>query len=85
MKHKRSIFCMAFSADHETGAIGGIGNDVHLWNADTKNFVAIFETGHKEAVDTLAFSPDNKTLASGSRDGSDRIMGCAEPSTPLHT
>ena len=68
IKHERSIFCMALSADRKMVAIGGVGNDVHLWNADTKNFVATFKTGHPNYVDTLAFSPDDKILASGSRD-----------------
>ena len=68
INHKRSIFCMALSADRKTVAIGGVGNEVHLWNADTKNFVATFKTGHPNYVDTLAFSPDDKILASGSRD-----------------
>lgn len=68
IKHKRSIFCMALSADRKTVAIGGVGNEVHLWNADTKNFVATFKTGHPNYVDALAFSPDDKILASGSRD-----------------
>ncbi len=68
IKHKRPIYCMALSSDRKRVAIGGVGNDVHLWNTDTKNFVATFETGHKNYVDTLAFSPDGKILASGSRD-----------------
>ena len=68
IKYKRSILCMVLSSDRKTVALGGVGNDVHLWDADTKNFVATFKTGHENYVDTLVFSPDDKILASGSRD-----------------
>ena len=41
---------------------------IKLWDVETGNQVVTL-TGHTETVTTLVFSPDEKTLASGSQDG----------------
>ncbi len=47
---------------------------IHLWNLETGKKQHTF-SGHKWTVNTLAFSPDGKTLASGSDDGTILLWG----------
>ncbi|RKU15307.1 hypothetical protein C6503_13795 [Candidatus Poribacteria bacterium] len=44
------------------------GGSIQLWEAHTGDLLATY-TGHTDRVQTLAFSKDEKTLASGSADG----------------
>jgi WD40 repeat protein len=43
-----------------------------LWNVEAGNPLAVFE-GHANWVFSVAFSPDGKTLASGSTDGTVKL------------
>ncbi len=44
------------------------GNTIWLWNVDTGTHIKTLY-GHRYTVYSLAFSPDGKTLVSGSADG----------------
>ena len=50
-----------------------------LWNVATGQRIAVLE-GHKEAVVSLAFSPDGKLLASGSADATAKLWMLSEVS-----
>lgn len=47
-----------------------VGGDLGIWQYEvrTREVESLF-TGHAEAVDSVACSPDGRTLASGSMDG----------------
>ena len=49
-------------------ASGGWGKSVELWDVQTGAPIAKLK-GHTYHVNSIAFSPDGKTLASGSGDG----------------
>ena len=49
---------------------------VWLYNAETYEEVALL-TGHTRSVNSIAFSPDSATLASGSRDSTIRLWDAA--------
>jgi WD40 repeat protein/HEAT repeat protein len=72
---------VAFSPDGATLAVGygrilggAVPGDtaIRLWDAKTGKLLDTFE-GHTNAVLTLAFSPDGKSFASVSRDGTIRV------------
>jgi WD40 repeat protein len=57
----------AWSPDSQRLATGYTDGSVRLWNAATRQQIAIL-TGHRGPVKALIWSPDGKTLASGSQD-----------------
>ena len=79
--HKYTVHCVAFSPDGKTLASGSEDNTIILWDTTTGehtrtlarptgSFVGPTDTlvGHTDTVYSVAFSPDGKTLASGSED-----------------
>ena len=58
---------LTFSPDGKT-LLGSNRRHIKLWNVDTGNQLSTL-TGHTEPIETLVFSHDGKTLASGSEDG----------------
>ena len=75
--HANWIYSVAFGPDGKILASGSGDNNIILWDVSTalNTSVATHKplgsplTGHKATVWSLAFSPDGKTLASGSKDG----------------
>jgi WD40 repeat protein len=67
--------CVALSADGMTLAQGGDGT-VLIWDLDTKKVQATLK-GHSWLVDSVAFSPDGRTLASGDATGTIKLWSTA--------
>lgn len=80
------VGAMAFSPDGTmlaaglwTGGINGVpnpGNDVLLWNAATGKPIRTLK-GHSDGIPALGFSPDGKSLVSGSMDGTAKVWDVA--------
>jgi WD40 repeat protein len=78
---KDPIHSVAFSSNSKLLASGGENKyrtaegkttTIYLWDIDSKELIRTF-LGHDLRVNTLAFSPDSKTLASGSNDATVRL------------
>src|SRR5262245_7725277 len=67
LRHGGAIACAVFSPDRRRLATGAADDSVRLWESDTGRAVAILR-GHTCWVRSVAFSPDGKTLLSGSGD-----------------
>lgn len=63
------VNCVDFSPDSNILALGQ-GSKIRLWNVATDESIGKPFEGHSESVNSVAFSPDGQTLASGSSDHS---------------
>ncbi len=78
--HVENVNTIAFSPDGNTIASGSgrlvylgggedsgtcVGQEIRLWNANTGELIKTL-TGHTSVVNSVVFSPDGKTIASGS-------------------
>ena len=66
---------LVFSADGSTLAAAR-GSEILLWNIEKKTLLMTFR-GHLDGINSLVFSPDCKTLISGSLDSSIRLWSLA--------
>jgi WD40 repeat protein len=69
--HSDEVLCVAFSLDGKILASGGATNDqtIKIWYLAENKFLTL--KGHSDlfgGINSVAFSPDGKTLASGSKD-----------------
>lgn len=80
-KRKDPIHSVVFSPDSKMLASGGESKyktadgqktTIYLWSVDSKELIRTL-SGHDLRVNTLAFSPDGQTLASGSNDSTVRL------------
>jgi len=81
MGHTNGVTSIAFSPDGETMASGGehlfglFGGDctVRLWDTQTQKIIGQPMEGHTDGVYSVAFSPDGRTVVSGSSDKTVRL------------
>lgn len=66
------VYAVSFSQDGTILAAGALDGAVRLWNMKTSEQIGILE-GHKEYVETVSFSPDGESLASGAGYGDEPI------------
>ena len=52
-------------------ATGGVGNSISLWNLQNESKITL--RGHRDTVNSVAYSPNGKTLASGGDDWTLRL------------
>jgi WD40 repeat protein len=73
---------LALSHDGKRLAVshGAQGNEVHLWDLITRQQDAVLQ-GHSDPIYSLAFSPDDKTLATASYDMTARLWDLATRET----
>ena len=74
--HNDPVQSVSFSPDGNTLASGsglvdekfpGTDNTIKLWNVETRTEIRTLK-GHNDAITSVSFSPEGKTLASGSND-----------------
>jgi predicted NACHT family NTPase len=61
--HKSNIECMSFDPSGKSLAVGDLNEKVRIWEVETGKQVGMFELG--TIVNSVAFSPDGKTLVAG--------------------
>ena len=81
-----AIYCVAWSADGKQILSGSLDTSLKLWDATTGALVREFhgykpkefEKGHRDGVFTAVFSPDGKSMVSGSSDRSIKVWNLAD-------
>jgi WD40 repeat protein len=67
------IHAVAFSPDGQRVAVGGMGGEVHIYNANDGSLTASLK-GHEGAVFSVVFNPANDQVITGGYDGKIRIF-----------
>ena len=67
-----SVGAIVVSPDGKRVAIGSKAT-VQIWNPETLEPIARFQEGHTDSVESLAFSADGATIASGAKDRTIRL------------
>ena len=81
-----AIYCIVWSADGKQILSGSLDTSLKLWDATTGALVREFhgykpkdfEKGHRDGVFTAVFSPDGKSIVSGSSDRSIKVWNLAD-------
>jgi len=63
----RGVYPVTFSPDGELLVVTEQNGTIRVWDFETKKEIKVL-SGHTESVNSIAFSPDGKTLISGSGD-----------------
>jgi serine/threonine protein kinase len=74
--HKRPVWCVRFSPDGMMMATASDDGKVHLWDTQTNKEYDTLDLG--TAVRAVAFSPDSKRIAAGTRSGSVRVYNAID-------
>jgi WD40 repeat protein len=80
------VYCLAWSPDSKQVASGSLDHSLKLWDANAGTLVREFkgykekeaEKGHRDGVFCVAFTPDGKSLVSGSSDRSIKVWNVAD-------
>ncbi len=75
-EQKGKIFALAFSPDGSYIAVGGIGSEAPIYDAESGRRIAAC-TGHSGGIFTIAFHPGGKQLATAGFDGVVRLYDAA--------
>jgi WD40 repeat protein len=69
MGHTGKIWCMKFSPDSRLLATGGADKEIRLWQMEGQHVPRVLHGNADPYVRSLDFTPDGRTLLSGSRSG----------------
>jgi WD40 repeat protein len=83
---QNAVYCIAWSPDGKQIVSGSLDHSLKLWDANSgamvREFKAYkektFEKGHRDAVFSVAFSPDGKSIVSGGSDYSIKLWNVAD-------
>ena len=73
-EHAGTPWAIAYSPNGAILVAGLVNGRLQFWSAATGNSIAVLP-GHAEWINTVAFSPDGATLATGADDNTGKIVG----------